>query len=154
MLRIEMETTMKRTSLIAATIVVAVGFSLVPFSSDGDHIKPITGSYNDALRKAEKDGKPLMIDFYTDWCGWCKKMDALMEQAPDEMAKFAYYRVDAEKDRALAQKFKVTGYPTVVFVKPDGSEFHRWRGAYRTVDALKSAMAEVLEKAGTTKAAK
>ncbi len=145
---------MKRIFLIAATIFGAA-FVCAPTDSLGSgQLKAVNGSYEDALRKAAKDGKPLMIDFYTDWCGWCKKMDALMEQAPEEMSKFTYYRVNAEKDRALAKKFQVTGFPTIVFVKPDGAEFHRWRGAYRSLDALKKGMSEVLQKAGMTTAAK
>lgn len=28
-----------------------------------------------AAKQAAQDGKPLLIDFYTDWCGWCKRMD-------------------------------------------------------------------------------
>lgn len=32
-------------------------------------------SLEDAVKEAQKDGKPLFMDVYTDWCGWCKKMD-------------------------------------------------------------------------------
>jgi thioredoxin-related protein len=31
---------------------------------------------DDAVAAANKDGKLIYIDFYTDWCGWCKRMDA------------------------------------------------------------------------------
>ena len=113
-----------------------------------ERIKPVTGSYKQVLRKAGEQGKPVMIDFYTDWCGWCKKMDSVIEQVPDTMAKFAYYRVNAEQEKALAQQFQVRGYPTFVFVKPDGTEFHRWSGAYRNADDLKHALEGVLQKAG------
>ncbi len=32
-------------------------------------------SFEDAVEKAKTDPKPIFIDVYTDWCGWCKKMD-------------------------------------------------------------------------------
>jgi len=32
--------------------------------------------FQEAVTRSKKDGKPLMIDVYTDWCGFCKKMDA------------------------------------------------------------------------------
>ncbi len=32
-------------------------------------------SFEDAVEKSKTDPKPIFIDVYTDWCGWCKKMD-------------------------------------------------------------------------------
>ncbi len=32
-------------------------------------------SFEEAMEKSEKEPKPILIDIYTDWCGWCKKMD-------------------------------------------------------------------------------
>lgn len=33
-------------------------------------------TFEEAVAKAKEDPKPIFIDVYTDWCGWCKKMDA------------------------------------------------------------------------------
>jgi len=131
----------------AATILSLLAFQALD-SLGSERVKPITGSYKQAVRKAGESGKLLMIDFYTDWCGYCKKMDKQIEEIPDTVNKFAYYKVNAEQDRALAKQFKVRGYPTVVIVKPDGSEFHRWSGAYKTSADFKRALEGILEKAG------
>jgi thioredoxin-related protein len=32
--------------------------------------------FDEGLAKAKKENKFLLVDFYTDWCGWCKKMDS------------------------------------------------------------------------------
>ncbi len=33
-------------------------------------------SFEEAMALAKKDGKPVLVDVYTDWCGWCKRLDA------------------------------------------------------------------------------
>ena len=33
-------------------------------------------SFEEALEKSKENPKPILVDLYTDWCGWCKKMDA------------------------------------------------------------------------------
>ncbi|MFN3940358.1 MAG: thioredoxin family protein, partial [Chitinophagales bacterium] len=43
-------------------------------NNDTDKINWIT--LDEAVAKAKKKDKLLLIDFYTDWCGWCKKLDA------------------------------------------------------------------------------
>src|ERR1043166_2402006 len=64
-------------------LTLALAASLLPCPTlpchGGEKVKTITGSYKQALRKAGEAGKPLMIDFYTDWCGWCKKLDTQLE---------------------------------------------------------------------------
>ncbi len=104
--------------------------------------------YTVALQSAALAGKPLMIDFYTDWCPHCKEMDHIVAQIPDTMNKFVYIRINAESEVPLAKKFRVDGYPTVVFLKPDGSEFHRWAGTYQTAQDKTSVLRSVLKEAG------
>ena len=36
----------------------------------------------EAVKRADKDGKKILIDVYTDWCGWCKRMDATTYEDP------------------------------------------------------------------------
>lgn len=82
-------------------------------------------AYDNAKAESKATGRLIMIDFYTDWCGWCKKLDADTYPAPEVVAqseKFVPIKLDAEKDKEgvrLAKKFKVTGYPTVLFIDAD-----------------------------------
>jgi len=82
-------------------------------------------SYESALSEAKASHKLVMVDFYTDWCGWCKKLDADTYPAPvveKEAENFVPVKVNAEKEgKAAADKYKVTGYPTILFVQPDGT---------------------------------
>lgn len=79
---------------------------------------------NSALSEAKKDEKPLMIDFYTTWCHWCKELDYNTytdAKVNDLSNNFICVKVDAEKNPQAASKYSIRGYPTVIFLNYDGS---------------------------------
>jgi thioredoxin-related protein len=93
--------------------------------------------WNDGLAAAAGGTRPVIVDVYTDWCGWCKRMDRDVYAKPevsDYLNKhFVMVRLNAEGSeklnyagqtltaRALAGGFQVTGYPTTIFLKADGA---------------------------------
>ncbi|MHB8636678.1 MAG: thioredoxin fold domain-containing protein [Fimbriimonadaceae bacterium] len=101
---------------------------LIVTAATGAHASEIgwKKGYSAASSEAKASGKLMMIDFYTDWCGWCKKLDADTYPAPEVVKaseSFIPIKLNAEKDAdgiRLAKKFKVNGYPTVLFI--DGNE--------------------------------
>jgi len=88
----------------------------------------------DRARQAALDGrKPfVLVDFYTVWCGPCKKLDEATwkdQGVRDWLSKQAVcLKVDAEKDEPLAAKYRVNVYPTVLLLRPDGTEIDRLIG--------------------------
>jgi len=62
-------------------------------------------SFEEAVEKAKIDPKPIFIDVYTDWCGWCKKMDkaTFSEAKIAEMLQTDFYPVkfDAEQQETI-----------------------------------------------------
>jgi len=88
-------------------------------------------NFQDALKSAKAGGKPVMADFYTDWCGWCKKLDSDTYSDPKVSSlsgKFVCVKINAEKDASLAAKYGVSGYPTILFLDGDGKVLSRIPG--------------------------
>lgn len=80
-----------------------------------------------ALAQAKADCKPVMIDFFADWCAACKELDQHTYVAPGVMAeaqRFVTIKVDGTQDHEVLDKlyarFGVQGLPTVAFVDPMG----------------------------------
>lgn len=86
-------------------------------------------SFEDACKKAKEERKFVLIDFYTTWCGPCKKLDRTTwndEKVREWLAKHTIaLKIDAEKDRRLSSKYKVESYPSILFLKDDGTELDR-----------------------------
>jgi len=77
-----------------------------------------------AQAEAKQSHKLLMVDFYTSWCGYCKKLDAETYTDPtviQQTGQVVTVKVDAEHEgKELARKCRVTGYPTIVFLNETG----------------------------------
>jgi thioredoxin-related protein len=93
-------------------------------------------SWDDGMKKARAAKRPVVVDVYTDWCGWCKRMDADVYARKDVSdylgSHFVTVKLNAESfdtvhwsdrlmtSKALAGSFKVTGYPTTIFLNAKG----------------------------------
>ncbi len=85
-------------------------------------------SYEVALQLARQKKQPIMIDFYTDWCGWCERLDDITyidSLVVSESSKFVSLKLDADRERSVSRRYRVQAFPTILFVGPDGEEIHR-----------------------------
>lgn len=130
-----------RTSLVfrAAPIILLSIFLFIILGGCGKKEEPIVAptqinfatDYQSALKLAQDKGQKLIIDFNTDWCTWCKRLDTVtfVDSAVIAMSQnLVFAKINAEKDTVTAQLYKVRGYPTVVLVNADGSEIDRIGG--------------------------
>jgi thiol:disulfide interchange protein len=89
-------------------------------------------SIDQALAKANTDGKLVMIDFCSVTCYHCNMLDLETWSDEDVQAwlrdKTVAIKVDADKDKEAADKYQLQGYPQMVFLRPDGSEVGRLSG--------------------------
>lgn len=82
--------------------------------ADG-HDGPITEKQFDATIAGNK---LVMVDFYTTWCGPCKKMAPFVQQIRENRGKdVIVLKVDAEAQATIADRYRLEGYPTVMFFK-------------------------------------
>jgi thiol:disulfide interchange protein DsbD len=91
-------------------------------------------SFEEALRKAQKAGKPVVVDFWAEWCTWCERLDQNTYADPMVVRKaqeFVAVKVNTEGSRReidVAVKYHVTSLPTIVFLSPDGRQLGRVNG--------------------------
>ncbi len=65
--------------------------------------------------------KPVIIDFYADWCGPCKMVAPVLEELSKEYdGKVQIYKIDTEAEQELAQVFGIRSIPSILFIPMDG----------------------------------
>ena len=91
-------------------------------------------SLQELQEKLKAPGKPVMLDFYADWCVSCKEMEALTFSDPKVRAQLdgmlllqADVTAHNEADRALLKRFSLFGPPGIVFFDPQGREIRGLR---------------------------
>jgi thioredoxin 1 len=71
------------------------------------------------FKEAVEDAKGLVfVDFYADWCGWCKKLAPIVDKlAADYDGKVTFVKVDTDALKDLSARYKVEGLPTMIVFK-------------------------------------
>ena len=90
--------------------------------------------WDEVLKEASENGQLLFIDAYTDWCGYCHKLDKEVYTDKDVIGDFEEYfinvKFDAESDfgMQLADFYGIDSYPTLLFLTPEAKIFDRIEG--------------------------
>jgi len=150
---------MKRASVWGAVAVLALFVAIVAVrrgpegsgeGTTGSSVLPWERDLPTALERAGSEKKLVMVDLYTDWCGWCKTLDrttlsdAGVQRALEGVVSV---RLNAEKDGMdLARRFNVDGYPTILFLNPSGDEVGRIPG-YLEPQPFLAVVEQIIKKA-------
>lgn len=115
-------------------------------------------SIDEAQELGKKEPRKVIVDVYTDWCGWCKKMDQ-NTFSDAEVAKYIndhFYAVklnaesrdivkykDTELTKAeLSKAFRVSAYPTIVIIDEEFETIFPIPG-YRSAEDLKNILSQI-----------
>jgi thiol-disulfide isomerase/thioredoxin len=103
------------------------------------------GTFDEAMAKAQKENKLVFIDCYTTWCAPCKRLSKnvfTQKKVGDFFNKnFINVKLDCEKGEglALASKYGVSVYPTLLFIDADGYLENKLLGAMQADDLIAGA---------------
>ena len=98
-------------------------------------VKVINASNFELLANGDK---PLLIDFYADWCGPCRMLAPVIAEIAAEHPEIVVGKVNVDEENALAMRFGITSIPFVALIK-NGEVAARSLG-YRTKDDLLAAL--------------
>jgi thioredoxin 1 len=72
--------------------------------------------------------KPVLVDFYADWCGPCRMVAPIVAEIAEEHPEYKVCKVNVDEEGALAEKFEVMSIPALFVIK-DGKVAEQSVGA-------------------------
>ncbi len=120
-------------SILLVSLFIYTIISWTPGNSK-DGIQFFEGSWQEALIKAKAENKPIFMDIYATWCGPCKMLKKKTFSDKDAGTYFnanfinLSFNGEAGEGEMLANKFKITGYPSLIVLNSNGKLIHLQTG--------------------------
>ena len=71
-----------------------------------------------SLKELINSEKPLIVDFFAEWCGPCKMQTPILKETKDKLGdQVRIIKIDVDKNPLVAQQFQVQGVPTIILFK-------------------------------------
>ena len=85
-----------------------------------------------------KSDKPVLVDFYADWCGPCKMMGPVIEKIAGEYeGKAKVGKLNIDNDEEIAARYGIMTIPTILVIK-DGVETAKFVGVTNAAELTKA----------------
>ena len=110
-------------------------------SKAGEKLELKWRKFDTGIAEAKKAKKKILVDVYTDWCKWCKKLDAevytdakvvdyvnknyIPIKINGESKEKLVYKGESTTEAGLSQMFGVTGFPTILFLDSNGDAINK-----------------------------
>ena len=114
---------MKRSILVS----ILCAFMALPLAAEDvqyitqDQFRDRIFDYKRELDWNFKGDMPCIVDFYTTWCGPCKRLAPIMEELSQTYCdQVKFYKVDTERERELAYVFGIQSIPQVLYIPMEG----------------------------------
>ena len=88
-------------------------------------VQKINNSNFEAVKSSDK---PVLIDFYADWCGPCRMVSPIVDEIAEERQDIVVGKINVDDNPELAGEFGVASIPTLIVMK-NGTEVNRAVGA-------------------------
>ncbi len=69
------------------------------------------------FNELKNSDKPVLLDFYADWCGPCKMVAPILEEIAEEHPEYVVGKINVDNESELAQVFSVVSIPLLVVLK-------------------------------------
>jgi len=138
-------------------------FVITAFKADNTEVKWM--DFNEGYALAKKKNKIMLVDVYTEWCGWCKKMDrdAYAKPAISQVLNTDFISVKfnpeitnvtysyegksytGEQLAGVISNYQISGYPTTIFIYPKQKKSEVVVG-YKNAEQMAPILAEMKKK--------
>src|SRR5262245_59420447 len=103
---------------------------------------------DEALGQAQKERKPIVLDFFAEWCAPCQRMEKTTfkdERVKAILERCVFVRVDTDDHPDIAKRMTVEGLPDISFVLPDGKMIRQLRN-FQDAESFSSELEELIKK--------
>ncbi len=103
---------------------------------------------DEALAQAQKESKPLVLDFFAEWCAPCQRMEKTTfkdERVRALLDRCVFVRVDTDQHPDIAKRLAVEGLPDIRFILPDGTVIKQLR-SFQDAESFSAELEGLLRK--------